>query len=50
MKLKVNQLETVEIARLRGWISYLHSIEPAYVRALERKYQLDFNANSTWEL
>lgn len=50
MKLKLKTLEPSEIAHLRGWISYLHSIEPDFVHALERKYKLDLNANPTWEI
>jgi hypothetical protein len=42
------QLNSAQIAQLRGWISYLRSVEPLFVVALERKYQLDFGADSTW--
>ncbi len=49
-KLKNRELETEQVAHLRGWIAYLHSVEPAFVEALEKKYQLDFGDNLTWEI
>ena len=49
MKLKLSQLEPIEVASLRGWISYLRSIEPFFVQSLEQKYDLDLGANATWE-
>lgn len=50
MKLKHKMLEPAEVAHLRGWISYLRSVEPGFVLALERKYEMDLNANLTWEI
>lgn len=50
MKLKFNELDPVEVAHLRGWISYVGWIEPAFVLALQQKYNLDFGANHTWEI
>jgi hypothetical protein len=39
-----------QMAHLRGWIAYLGSVEPAFVTALEKKYDLDFKSNITWEV
>jgi RNA-directed DNA polymerase len=49
-KLRYRELNPQEIARLRGWISYLHSVEPTFVVALQRKYKLDFEADATWKV
>ncbi|MBZ5523196.1 MAG: retron St85 family RNA-directed DNA polymerase [Acidobacteriia bacterium] len=49
-RFKYKQLKPEEVASLRGWISYLRSIEPTFVLSLERKYGLDLAANSTWEV
>jgi RNA-directed DNA polymerase len=48
LKLKHHQLEPNEIAHLRGWISYLRSVEPEFVFSLQRKYELDFQNESVW--
>jgi RNA-directed DNA polymerase len=48
--LKHKQLEPEQIAHLRGWIAYLRSVEPTFVLALQRKYELDFSADPTWEM
>jgi hypothetical protein len=48
MKLKHHELDPPQVSSLRGWIAYLHSVEPSFVVALERKYDLDFNADTTW--
>jgi RNA-directed DNA polymerase len=48
-KLQQKQLPPTEVASLRGWISYLHSVEPTFVLALERKYDISFASDSTWE-
>lgn len=49
-KLKHKELPPQQLAHLRGWIAYLRSVEPVFVLALRRKYNLDFDANSTWEI
>jgi RNA-directed DNA polymerase len=48
MKLKRRYLSPDEVASLRGWISYLHSVEPTFVLSLERKYAINFALGSTW--
>ena len=48
--LKRRQLPMEQMAHLRGWIAYLGSVEPAFVTALEKKYDLDFKSNITWEV
>ena len=48
-KLKHKELEPERVAHLRGWIAYLRSVEPTFVTALQKKYDLDFKANGTWE-
>jgi len=48
-KLRYRELNAEQIARLRGWISYVRSVEPLFVVALERKYNLDFEVDSTWK-
>jgi RNA-directed DNA polymerase len=48
MKLTHNQLESQQISSLRGWISYVRSVEPVFIAALQRKYNLDFDAAETW--
>ncbi len=47
-KLKRRELTPEEIASLRGWISYLRSVEPAFLVSLQRKYTLNFDSGSTW--
>jgi hypothetical protein len=49
-KLKHKELEPERIAHLRGWIAYLRSVEPTFVTALQKKYDLDFKADATWEV
>jgi len=49
-KLKRRGLQPDQVASLRGWISYLRSVEPAFVEALQRKYELDFASGATWEV
>jgi hypothetical protein len=49
-KLKRGELSVVETASLRGWISYIRSVEPDFVSRLQRKYDLDFTVNATWEI
>lgn len=49
-KLIHKDLEPEQVAHLRGWVSYLHSVEPTFVLALQRKYDLDFEDNKTWSL
>jgi hypothetical protein len=48
-KLKRRELDPHEVASLRGWISYLRSIEPAFLVSLQRKYTLDFDSGETWK-
>jgi RNA-directed DNA polymerase len=48
-KLKRGELNPDEVASLRGWISYLRSIEPTFLVSLQRKYALDFDSGDTWE-
>jgi RNA-directed DNA polymerase len=48
-RLKHKDLQPEQLAHLRGWIAYLRSVEPTFVLALQRKYDLDFDANLTWE-
>ncbi len=48
-RLQHQELNSEQIAHLRGWISYVRSVEPLFVAALERKYQLDFEAESIWQ-
>jgi RNA-directed DNA polymerase len=48
-KLKRRELKPDEIASLRGWVSYLRSIEPGFLASLQRKYTLDFDSGDTWE-
>lgn len=48
-KLKRRELKPDEIASLRGWISYLRSVEPGFLASLQRKYALDFNSANTWD-
>jgi len=40
-KLKQRELESGQVASFRGWISYLRSVEPTFIEALQRKYELD---------
>jgi RNA-directed DNA polymerase len=47
-KLKHQELEPDQIAHLRGWISYMRSVEPDFVLSLQNKYDLDFNLDGTW--
>jgi hypothetical protein len=47
-KLKQGQLSAAEIASLRGWVSYVRSVEPDFVVALQNKYDLDFANQITW--
>jgi RNA-directed DNA polymerase len=47
-KLKRGELKPDEVASLRGWISYLRSVEPVFVVSLERKYALDFDSGEIW--
>jgi hypothetical protein len=49
-KLKNKELQSEQVVHLRGWIAYLHSVEPAFVESLEKKYELDFAANLTWQV
>lgn len=49
-KLKHRELEPERVTHLRGWIAYLHSVEPSFVKALEKKYDLDFTADVTWSV
>ena len=49
-RLKRRELKPDEVAGLRGWISYLRSVEPAFLLSLQRKYALDFESGSTWEI
>src|SRR5207244_12624090 len=39
-KLKHKELPPEQLAHLRGWIAYLRSVEPVFVLALQRKYNL----------
>ena len=48
-KLKHNKLTPEKVAHLRGWIAYMHSVEPSFVMTLQRKYELDFDADATWQ-
>lgn len=48
-RLKHSDLPPEEVHQLRGWIAYLHSVEPTFVTTLEQKYDLDFKDNLTWE-
>jgi hypothetical protein len=48
LKLKHGHLASDQVASLRGWISYLRSVEPAFVLALQQKYNLDFDQTFTW--
>lgn len=48
LKLKHGELQPAEVASLRGWISYLRSVEPSFVSALQQKYDLDFASAITW--
>jgi RNA-directed DNA polymerase len=48
-KLKRRELKPDEVTSLRGWISYLRSVEPAFLASLQRKYALDFDSGNTWE-
>ena len=47
--LKFNRLTPAEVGTLRGWIAYLQAVEPLFVVALQRKYELDFKSESTWK-
>jgi len=49
MKLMRQQLQAGDIGTLRGWVSYLASVEPSFVFALERKYGVDFSDSKTWQ-
>lgn len=49
-KLKHGNLQAEQVASLRGWIAHLGSVEPMFVDALRRKYNLDFDAESTWAI
>lgn len=49
-KLKNRELEPERVAHLRGWIAYLHSVEPTFVVALQRKYDLDFDDSLIWNI
>jgi RNA-directed DNA polymerase len=48
-KLKHDKLTPEKVAYLRGWIAYMHSVEPSFVMALQQKYELDFDADATWQ-
>ena len=47
-KLTLGELKPEQMAHLRGWIAHLRSVEPSFVVALQRKYELDLDANETW--
>jgi hypothetical protein len=49
-KLKNRELSILEVERLRGWVSYIRSVEPDFVARLQRKYDLDFSVKATWEI
>jgi retron-type reverse transcriptase len=49
-KLKRTELQPDQVASLRGWISYVRSVEPTFVEALQRKYELDFASSATWQI
>ncbi len=49
-KLKNHELSKLEAESLRGWISYIRAVEPDFVVRLQRKYDLDFSANATWDV
>ena len=48
-QLRDKELGLPQLSHLRGWVSYLRSVEPSFVTALEQKYGLDLSANSTWD-
>ena len=41
-KLKQRELESDQAASLRGWISYLRSVEPTFVEVLQKKVRIGF--------
>lgn len=47
-KLKYYELSPEEVVHLTGWIAYVRSVEPDFVKSLEAKYSLDLTNNSTW--
>lgn len=49
MKLKNGQLSPVDIASLRGSISYVRSVEPVFIQSLQKKYGIDFGDQGTWK-
>lgn len=49
-KLKHNELPADQFSHLMGWIAYLRSVEPVFVLALQKKYNLDFDASTTWKV
>lgn len=49
-RLKNRDLSQLELASLRGWISYIRSVEPDFIARLQRKYDLDFTVRATWEI
>jgi RNA-directed DNA polymerase len=49
-RLTRHELSALEIAHLRGWISYAVSVEPDFVARLQRKYALDFRLDETWQV
>jgi len=50
LKLQHKELNPEQIASLRGWVSHLRSVEPQFVLALQRKYNLVFDDPATWEI
>jgi hypothetical protein len=48
--LKHKTLEPSQITKLRGWIAYVRFIEPEFVASLQRKHDLDFSVDATWNL
>ena len=49
-RLTRHELKAVQLASLRGWISYASSVEPDFVARLQRKYALDFRLDETWKI
>jgi RNA-directed DNA polymerase len=48
-KLKRQELQPDQVASLRGWIAYLRSVEPDFLKSIQQKYALDFDSANIWK-
>ncbi len=47
-KLKRGELQGDQVRSLQGWIAYVRSVEPPFVKSLEQKYELDLSSRTLW--